>query len=806
MKPHLHVKVFAFLIAFFLLCNAHGDAQRAIWTLDFEEPGGYSTNISEFSDGSYDFFHRTDGSDIGNHYEVIQPQGSYFFAAQDLDGEGGPKSDTLFIDDINISGISDISLSLLLAEDEYNDPAWDDADYVHIGYDIDNSGNFRELIWIEMDENETDGTNGEPRIDTDYDGQGDGTEINSVFTSFSQAIDQTGDLLDIRIVFTLNSGSEDIAIDSLVVSGTGEGPVPSFAPALNTTGVAIDTNLFIQFDEPVYKEDGSTFYSESDLQDLITLTEENRSGNTVEFTASYHAANQEIIINPVADLKYETTYFLAIDKVYNEDQWASEPDSTIFTTKEEVSVNITKPVQDEKYYAGDSLNTEWSSKNVDQVEIKLYNPHTRRWLSLLNKTSSDGSEKICLPDSLYYSEKYKLSVACTNNNNIADTSELFTIVPTPSIFTIQTDTFKGDSSFYSGQLIKTYGTVTGSNSKGFYLQDTAGIYNGIWVQYPEHENQPGDSIVIEGVIAESGNLTQIQDIAEITVLNENSNLPEPLVTSVTEAKSEEYESTLVSLTKNTGTRCSDTTGYCNTGTWKVHDQSGNIRVKNNLYHYEVPVPDTAYMIDGIIREETGKYSILPRNEDDIAINPSPHIQNVTTAPSEPTAGDDITVTASINDEDGVQSSTLLWGTDENDITNEVDFVKNSESDEYEGTIPGQDTVTTLYFTIKASDGLSTRKYQSQIEQTITAIHEDPQVMVKIYPNPNDGRFTIDMDRLDGSPLRIEVYNIIGKIIYNKEFSSKILRKTIQLDRPEPGIYFIKISGNGVQSIEKIIVR
>jgi len=47
-------KTFLFILSFlFLVSLVWGDD---IWTLDFESPGGYSTSITEFTDGYNDFW------------------------------------------------------------------------------------------------------------------------------------------------------------------------------------------------------------------------------------------------------------------------------------------------------------------------------------------------------------------------------------------------------------------------------------------------------------------------------------------------------------------------------------------------------------------------------------------------------------------------------------------------------------------------------------------------------------------------------------------------------------------------------
>lgn len=208
-------------ILILLLVFSFGYGQTTLVTFDFENAGGYTTNIPEFTDQAIstgrDYFIRTDGSDI-NGEAFTGTIGSFYFAAQDIDGEGASLPTRLLLDNLNISGYNTLEIRVYLAED--NDGAnedWDVGDYVHFNYDIDNSGSFTNLIWIE---NDGSTFNSAPYIDTDYDGTGDGTEITDTFSLFTQNIGGTGSLLDIEILFNLNAEDEDIAIDNIEIRGT----------------------------------------------------------------------------------------------------------------------------------------------------------------------------------------------------------------------------------------------------------------------------------------------------------------------------------------------------------------------------------------------------------------------------------------------------------------------------------------------------------------------------------------------------------------------------------------------------------
>ena len=104
---------------------------------DFEDDEVlYAVSIPEFTDGGQDYFIRTDGSNItGESFSNVQ--GSSYFAAQDIDGAGANRNQTLAFSNINISGLTNLDFSIFLAEDDNGSfENWDPSDFVHITYSI----------------------------------------------------------------------------------------------------------------------------------------------------------------------------------------------------------------------------------------------------------------------------------------------------------------------------------------------------------------------------------------------------------------------------------------------------------------------------------------------------------------------------------------------------------------------------------------------------------------------------------------------------------------------------------------------
>ena len=226
--------------------------QAPIYTLDFESAGGYTTSITEYTDNSSDYFINTNGSDIGSWIEFENIQGSNFFAAMDIDSEGATLPVELNIDDIDITGITSLGFSIMMAEDDDGtNQDWDDADYFKIQYDIDNSGTFTDLIWVIST---STGSNSEPSIDADFSGLGDGNDfITNVFTEFTKSITGTGSTIDIKFIFSLNSGDEDIAIDDIkILNLTADAPpTVTFDPLNKETGVVLTKTSTITFNEKI---------------------------------------------------------------------------------------------------------------------------------------------------------------------------------------------------------------------------------------------------------------------------------------------------------------------------------------------------------------------------------------------------------------------------------------------------------------------------------------------------------------------------------------------------------------------------
>jgi len=209
---------------------AGGPAFAQAFDHDFETPGGYTTSVPEFTDNTGDFWLRTNDAagDFGSFVSYNGATGSYF-AGMDLDGEGAGLPLELTFDAFSIAGLTDLEFSVDLAEDQDGtNEDYDILDYVDFQYNVD--GNGWNNIFSVITTNPTSGGefNGEPEVN--------GVFVTDTFSTFSADLTGvSGSSMQLRVVWFLDSGDEDLAIDNVRVSGV---PTPGAVAIAGLAGLA----------------------------------------------------------------------------------------------------------------------------------------------------------------------------------------------------------------------------------------------------------------------------------------------------------------------------------------------------------------------------------------------------------------------------------------------------------------------------------------------------------------------------------------------------------------------------------------
>jgi Ca2+-binding RTX toxin-like protein len=182
-------------------------------------------NRTTFTDAAATGFNITDASGTG-------AAGNSFFAFEDYDqisslGATVGSSDTVIMQFVvDITNFSNLSFSGLFARDTADDgnEDWDASSSVIITASVD-GGAAQTVLAIEAQD---DSGTAAPAVDTNGDGFGNGTVLTDVFQTLSGNITGTGTTLVLTITVTeLDTGSENVAIDNITISGdaplTGDG-------------------------------------------------------------------------------------------------------------------------------------------------------------------------------------------------------------------------------------------------------------------------------------------------------------------------------------------------------------------------------------------------------------------------------------------------------------------------------------------------------------------------------------------------------------------------------------------------------
>ena len=84
----------------------------------------------------------------------------------------------------------------------------------------------------------------------------------------------------------------------------------------------------------------------------------------------------------------------------------------------------------------------------------------------------------------------------------------------------------------------------------------------------------------------------------------------------------------------------------------------------------------------------------------------------------------------------------------------------------------------------------------------TSIGQYTKSDIKVYPNPNNGQFTLELSEKPQDKLHLSISNTLGQLIYSKELNSS--NNAISLDGVDKGIYIMSLT-SPTQSLKTRIV-
>ncbi|WP_452230840.1 T9SS type A sorting domain-containing protein [Lacinutrix sp. MEBiC02404] len=88
-----------------------------------------------------------------------------------------------------------------------------------------------------------------------------------------------------------------------------------------------------------------------------------------------------------------------------------------------------------------------------------------------------------------------------------------------------------------------------------------------------------------------------------------------------------------------------------------------------------------------------------------------------------------------------------------------------------------------------------------------SIDENAFDAFSIFPNPNNGAFTLQLNSASNNDIKVQVYDIRGRSVFNKEYvNTADFNQVINLNNVQSGMYLVKVSDGEKETIKKILIE
>lgn len=160
--------------------------------------------------------------------------------------------------------------------------------------------------------------------------------------------------------------------------------------------------------------------------------------------------------------------------------------------------------------------------------------------------------------------------------------------------------------------------------------------------------------------------------------------------------------------------------------------------------------------------------------------------------------EDVTMTETGTFESGT-NYTLNNGSDQ------IALRTNFSTADYIGTAIPEETldITALAGAYKGTPQVYPRSLSDFV--VVTGISDNLALnSVKLYPNPSNGLVTLELNNVNNEELFVEVYDVIGKLIYKTNITEN--RTDIDLTQMNAGIYYVSVNNNSSKKVSKIMIQ
>ncbi len=379
-----------------------------------------------------------------------------------------------------------------------------------------------------------------------------------------------------------------------------------------------------------------------------------------------------------------------------------------------------------------------------------------------------------------------------------------------------------------------YGTNTRTSGYSFTIIDeTAGISNFAPSSAPDfgYTITEGDSILMRGRLTHFNGLVQLDFLDTIKLLKSGAALKMPRVVN-----------TLDESAENDLVRVNNVAFVSPTPTWSVTGSGTNYKVYNTVTNdtFEIRVLPTSgianttaptgnFDVIGLggqydaSNPRNSGYQLFPRYTTDVIIDElgpfnllSPADNATITLAGDPTTEVDIewSTSAALNG-GGAPTYTFMLDLPTGDFSNPVfsssagtdttlTFTYKQLADAFSANLPIGGSLT-LIWTVSADNGNQVEwaqdTYTITFERDIIDGIKEASNVARIYPNPANQVLTVEMHEAAN---RIELTDLSGKVV--RSLDKPAATESIDLSGLSNGVYFIRISLNGKQYAQRLVIQ
>ena len=271
------------------------------------------------------------------------------------------------------------------------------------------------------------------------------------------------------------------------------GPTVTFSPANGTAGIGVNENITITFSEAVRKID-NTMLTDSNIDSHITLKLNNASGSNINFDATINTGKTVITINPITNLFYSNTVYVAIGaSLEDSDGNPITAANATFTTGMDTSLEAYYPFNGN---ANDESGNSYHGQLGDNSDNGIFPTLTPDRYGNANKAFSfDGNDYIEF-DTGILSGDSEFSILIWINTDSTSLSRILQ---------------QRDPSGFNGEYmmdLKTDGKIrffTYSNGYKWDVSSSSAVNDGSWHHFAFVQKDNGGQMYLDGILEDADN-------------------------------------------------------------------------------------------------------------------------------------------------------------------------------------------------------------------------------------------------------------------------------------------------------------